>query len=84
MAKTYSYDSDIEIRGWALNASYVDSIKINIDDTPIEVNVSINTSSIDVNRAYPNYPYSNNARFNGTIPASLLTNGTHKIYNCNW
>jgi N-acetylmuramoyl-L-alanine amidase len=66
------------IRGWALNASGVKSVKVYVDNNYVG-DASLGKSRPDVNSALPGYPNGNNSGYTFNLSINSLNEGTHTI-----
>jgi beta-N-acetylglucosaminidase len=74
----YKMENDLEIRGWALNASGVEQVNILIDGQ-VKGKATIGLSRPDVNKAYPGYPDGENSGFKYKLDINTLKPGEHTI-----
>ncbi|WP_195250725.1 N-acetylglucosaminidase [Romboutsia sp. 1001713B170207_170306_H8] len=71
-------NNDLTLRGWAVNASGVNHIKVYVDGEYCG-NANIGGSRLDVNSIYPQYPNSANSGFSYSIDYKKLSSGSHTI-----
>jgi len=74
----YKMENDLEIRGWALNASGVKQVDILVDDKIIG-QANIGGYRPDVNKAYPGYPGGENSGYSYILKFDSISIGSHKL-----
>ena len=75
----YGLNNDIVVGGWAINASTVEDLEVDMDGSPVSTNVDYGQPSGDVasNSTFSSYPEAGNSRFTCTIPAGTYATGIH-------
>ena len=71
-------EGNIKVRGWAINASGIEEIKVYVNDSYIG-SAAIGKSRPDVKNVYPKYSESDKSGYEYTIDTSKIGAGTKKI-----
>lgn len=71
-------NTDVNIRGWAIDKSVVEKIEIYLDGTKT-AEARYGLSRPDVNRVYPGYPSGDNAGYSYTLPKDKVSAGYHTL-----
>jgi beta-N-acetylglucosaminidase len=77
-ANQSSTNQDIQVVGWALNASGVKEVRLSVNGKYVG-NAEIGVSRLDVDKAYPGYPGGKESGYRYTVDANSIKSGKHTI-----